>query len=87
LSTQVVTALLQFFIAHRLLHLKINYSLILRFIILVILLFATGFGLSRLQLDSWFVSMLLMFVIGVLYTIILGLFNIKELVEILKGER
>jgi O-antigen/teichoic acid export membrane protein len=86
LSTQAVTALLQFYIAHRLLHIKINVSLITRFVILILLLFATGFGLSHYQIQSWFVSMLIMLMLGVVFTIVLGLLNIGELVKILKGE-
>jgi O-antigen/teichoic acid export membrane protein len=86
LSTQAVTAVLQFYIAHRLLHIKINVSLITRFVILILLLFATGFGLSHYQIQSWFVSMLIMLMLGVVFTIVLGLLNIGELVKILKGE-
>ncbi len=86
LSTQAVTALLQFYVAHRLLHLKVNFNLILRFIALILLLIASGFGLSWFEFDNWIVSIVLMIFVGVLLTISLGLLNIKELVKILKGE-
>lgn len=86
LGTQTITALLQFYVAHRLLQLKINFNLIFRFLLLVALLFASGFGISWLQMDSWFISMLMLLVIGVLFTVVLGLLNVKELVAILKEE-
>jgi len=86
LGTQVITALLQFYMAHRLLQLKINYRLILRFLLLVILLVVVGFGLSWLELSSWLVSTTAMLIAGILFTMALGLLNVKELVEILKGE-
>ena len=86
LATQTVTALLQFYVAHRLLHLKINYKLILRFLGLTIFLLASGFSLSWFQIDNWQLSLLAMLVVGVLFMIALGLLNIKELVGILKGK-
>ena len=86
LSTQAVTALLQFYVAHRLLQLKVNFNLIFRFIALILLLVATGFGLSWLELNNWTVSIVLMIFVGVFLTITLGLLNVKELVKILKGE-
>jgi len=86
LSTQAVTALLQFYIAHRFLRLKINFGLIARFIALVLLLLMVGYGLPYLHLESWIVSMLMMLVLGVLFIVALGLLNIKQLIGILKGE-
>jgi O-antigen/teichoic acid export membrane protein len=86
LGTQAITALLQFYLAHRLLKLKFDPGLILRFLLLVVLLLVTGFGLSWFQPESWFVSMLAMIGLGVLFTLVLGLLNVKELLEILKGE-
>ncbi len=86
LATQSVTALLQFYVAHRLLNLKINFRLIFKFLILVILLLATGFALSWFQPFSWAVSLVVMTALAVFYTITLGLLNVKEFVEILKGK-
>jgi len=85
LATQTITAILQMFFAHRLLQLKANFSLIFRFLILILLLLATGFGLSWLQLNSWMLSLLIMLASGVALTIVLGLLDIKNFVQILKG--
>ncbi|MCF6169768.1 MAG: oligosaccharide flippase family protein [Bacteroidales bacterium] len=86
LATQGVTALLQFFVAHRLLHLNIKYKLVLRFLILTVLLLLTGYSLSWLQLDNWHLSLLLMLFAGIMFTVTLGLLNIKELIGILKAK-
>lgn len=84
LATQGFTAIAQLLLAVRLFQFRINYSLIGRILLTVVLLFAVGIGLQSFVQLSWYISMGLMVFSGLMITLILKLLNIKEFVAILK---
>lgn len=84
LATQSFTAIAQVLLAVRLFQFRINYSLIGRILLTIVLLFAVGFGLQSVTQLSWYISMGLMVFSGLMITLILKLLNIREFIAILK---
>jgi len=86
-ATQGITALLQLIIAIRLFKLRINYSLIIRFIILAFIMFISGYLSERYLAFDWEVSCLILLGIGVFTTFIFRLISVKEFIAIIKNEQ
>jgi O-antigen/teichoic acid export membrane protein len=84
LAAQGISALLQIFISYKIFRFSINYSLIIRLIATVILLLLLGYVLQYMNLESWFLSMCLMLILGLSVSFGLKLMNIKEFVSILR---
>ena len=85
-STQLITAIIQLILACRIFKFKKNYKLTIRIFSLAILLILTGNILSKYSNMNWGISLMIMISLGILFTLLLKLVNIKELVSIIKNE-
>ncbi len=87
MSAQIFTAVIQLILAYRIFKFKVNYSLIVRFIILVILL-AIGSYMVKNQMNmDWKYGLLMLFVEGLFASLLLRLWNLRELFNILTSKQ
>lgn len=85
LTAQGLTALLQIYLAYRIFRFNINYKLIIRLFLTIILMLVTGYVLSMLPIENWILSMMLMLTAGLLISFSLKLLNIKEFISVLRS--
>jgi O-antigen/teichoic acid export membrane protein len=85
LSTQLITALIQVFLAYKIFKFKINFRLIALLLIFAGGLVAAGF-FSKLLPYGWIVKVLFMIVFGIVVSFGSGLIKIKDIYYILKYE-
>jgi len=85
LTAQGVTALLQIYLSYRIFRFNINYKLIIRLFLTIILVLLTGYVLALLPIKNWILSMMLMLMAGLLISFSLKLLNIKEFISILRS--
>ncbi len=86
LTTHGITAILQLIIVIKLFKLKINYGLIFRFIILLVLMITIGYIITEYSSMSWEISCSILIFVGITLTIALKLLNIKEFITIIKDD-
>lgn len=86
-ATQGITALLQLIIAIKVFRMRINTSLIIRFLSLITSLLLTGYILASYSPFDWVISFIVLVCLGLIITVLLRLVNLKEFIEIIKGEQ
>jgi len=86
LTTQLITALIQVFLAYKIFNFKINYRLLLMLTIFVVGLFAIGF-FSKLLPYNWIVKVIFMIVTGFIISFGSGLIKIKNMYYIIKYDK
>jgi len=86
LMAQGGTAILQILLAKKVFNLKTDYSLIARFVLLIVIMLATGFLLRQLTMESWYLSISILVFGGLTLAFLLKLLNLKELLRILKED-
>ncbi|GAB4297767.1 MAG: flippase [Marinilabiliales bacterium] len=82
-STQAITAIIQIIIAVRIFNLKFNYSLIFKFLSLIIILAVIGYVLEK-YITNWQLSLLILSLIGVIYIFGIKLIGIKNIYLIVR---
>ena len=87
LTTQGVTATLQLYMVYRIFKLRINYRLILNFIILIVTLLSLGYMLVEFSTLKWELSLITMLVFGLILSVILKLVHVREFIAIIKDEK
>lgn len=86
LSAQSLTAVIQMFVAFRLLKLKIELNLFARLFATILLLIIIGFVLDDFLQLNWKVSAVCMLGSGLSMAFLFRLLNLKELLSVLKDE-
>lgn len=86
LATQCTTAILQLILVYKIFKFKINPKFIINLISLSILLIAMGYVLTEVINIRWELSFIGMVVLGLFFSFMLKLLNIKEFVAIIKEE-
>ena len=85
--TQVFTAIVQLVIAWRIFKFRINYSLIFRFIILILFMITMNFVLNMWVDLDWKSELLLLLFGGVSASLALSLLNVNEFAKIMKSRQ
>jgi O-antigen/teichoic acid export membrane protein len=80
-ATQGATAIMQLLIAIRIFRFSINWSLIVRLMVFAILIF--GISYFTTSLENWGYSLMVIIVSGLLFSFLLQLLNMKELLSFL----
>jgi len=86
LFAQGGTAILQIILAKIVFKMKIDYSLIFRFLVLVIVMVSFGYFLQKFELINWLYSVSVLIIIGFFSALLLKLLDIKGLIRILKDD-
>lgn len=87
LASQAVTAALQIVLVWKVFKFRVNFRLILNFILTIILLFAIGFLLQQFPVHNWLISMLIMLFTGVSIVMLLKLLNVIEFIAIIRSDK
>lgn len=86
LFAQGSTAIFQILLAKKIFNMKIDYSLIIRFIILVVIMLIAGYLLKNSNFSNWFISISILVGLGTISALLLRLLNVQQLVRILKDD-
>lgn len=86
LATQCTTAILQMILVYKIFRFKINPKFIINIIVLTISLIAIGYVVTEVINIRWELSFIGMLILGLCFSLILKLLNIKEFIAIIKEE-
>lgn len=87
MAAQIITAILQLVIAVRIFKFRINHSLIIRFILLILFMLTIIYTLNNFVIVDWKTGLLTLVLGGMLASFSLKLFNLKEFILIMKSRQ
>ncbi|MDD4142638.1 MAG: oligosaccharide flippase family protein [Bacteroidales bacterium] len=85
--TQSTVSIAQVFVTKKVFHFNADNKTILTFLLFIVLLFVSGALIVRLNIWTWYWKMLLQLCVAVLLAIILNMFNIREMLVLLRPKK